>query len=499
MRIFALPVFVFAIFLSTIAFSADVLEIGDQNQVFIDGRFLQEAESVQLKVCPPKKTNEICIKGRMSAYSQIMEPDGVFRGFSHLTKDGTNWRRVEHGTLPEKDDILGVRFSDDPIFVDPKAPPESRYKMISGMRNRIYGSADGVKWEVLHEKVFPQEACYPLGMDSQNVCFYDTNLGKYTAYVRKNKRYTCPEDMIWYYGLLGKSRYGGENQYARRTVTRAVSDDLSKFPMPEVVLEPDDKDPMFRGCRVMDFYCPQVVQYPYAQDAYFLFNCRYFSYEDWYLPVDMSGFSRATVTDPADGKQKPIGTYNAGVEDIELDASRDGITWNRYDRRPWIVQGEEGSFDAQTMYMTRGMYLHGNEIWMYYVGINDPHTGKPEVQDQYVFTRVVLRKDGFTCVEADYGDGYFTTCPLQFKGNKLTLNIQTSALGLARVEIQDLEGKPIDGFTLEDCDRVFTANTTARTVTWGGKSDVSTLADRPVRLRFELSRHAKLYSFKFGE
>ncbi len=485
--------------LSGIGMTAEVLDIGDRNQVFIDGRFLEEAESVKLKVCPPKKTDEQCWHGSIGGYSQIMEPDGVFRGFYALTKDGTNWRRSKPGELPAEDDILGIRFSGDTVFVDPKAPPESRYKMFSGMKNRISGSSDGTKWETLHEEVFPSKARYPLGMDSQNVCFYDPKLGKYTAYVRKNNLYTCPDDMVWYYKLLGKERYGGENRYARRTVARAVSDTLSKFPMPELVLEPDDEDPMFRGCRVMDFYCPQVLPYPYAQDAYFLFNTRYFSYEDWYLPIDMSGFNRATLTDPTDGKRKTIGTYNAGVEDIELDASRDGIDWNRYDRRPWIRQGEDGSADSLSMYMTRGMYLHGDEIWMYYIGVDDPHTGSPEAQKRYTLTRVVLRKDGFTCVEAEYGTGHFTTGLLKFEGNQLTLNIQTSALGLARIEIQDEFGKPLEGFTMEDCDRIFSANTTAREVTWQGSSNVSKLAGRSVRLRFELSRHAKLYSFKFGE
>ena len=76
---------------------------------------------------------------------------------------------------------------------------------------------------------------------------------------------------------------------------------------------------------------------------------------------------------------------------------------------------------------------------------------------------------------------------------------QTSALGLARIEIQDEFGKPVEGFAMEDCDRIFTANTTAREVAWNGSSDVSKLTGRKVRLRFELSRHAKLYSFKFSE
>ena len=42
---------------------------------------------------------------------------------------------------------------------------------------------------------------------------------------------------------------------------------------------------------------------------------------------------------------------------------------------------------------------------MYYIGMDDPHTGAKEVQNRYTFSRVVLRRDGFTCVEADYTVG----------------------------------------------------------------------------------------------
>ena len=89
-----------------------------------------------------------------------------------------------------------------------------------------------------------------------------------------------------------------------------------------------------------------------------------------------------------------------------------------------LLRAKKAVFDALAMYMTRGMYLQDDEIWMYYIGINDPHTGAAEIQDQYALSRVVLRKDGFTCVEADYGTGTFTTCPMTFSGNRLTLNIQ---------------------------------------------------------------------------
>lgn len=112
----------------------------------------------------------------------------------------------------------------------------------------------------------------------------------------------------------------------------------------------------------------------------------------------------------------------------------------------------------------------------------------------------MLRKDGFTAVEADYERGEFTTPPLDFEGSALHLNVDTSAPGIVRVEIQDAEGNPVEGYSLEDTDRIHTANTTDRKVTWrGGRPDVAELSDRPVRLRFELSYGAKLYSFHFKE
>ena len=236
--------------------AADVIDIGDRNQIFIDGRYIESAKDVRIEVCRPIKTNEKCFVGRIGGYSSIMKPDGQYRLWSALTKDGVHWRKVSSGTLPEPDDILGVYFSGATVFVDPKAPPSERYKMFDGMRNTIRASADGTNWKMLHEGVFPAKARYPLGMDSHNVCFYDTRIDKYVAYVRVNKVYKCPPERVPYYKKLSSQRFGAEDRYARRTIGRAVTDDLSKFPMPEVVLEPDEKDPIFGGVKMMDFLLP---------------------------------------------------------------------------------------------------------------------------------------------------------------------------------------------------------------------------------------------------
>lgn len=126
-----------------------------------------------------------------------------------------------------------------------------------------------------------------------------------------------------YFAEASQRNYGEEGYCFLRNVGRAVSEDLSGFPMPEVVFGPDEKDPHFGGVGVMDFYMPNVIQYPEAQDAYFLFTPRYLHYERWYLSEDLSQY-------PASG----VKILNTGPEDIGFAASRDGVDWNRYRRRP---------------------------------------------------------------------------------------------------------------------------------------------------------------------
>ena len=63
------------------------------------------------------------------------------------------------------------------------------------------------------------------------------------------------------------------------------------------------------------------------------------------------------------------------------------------------------------------------------------------------------------------------------------------------MEIQDADGKPLEGHTLADADEIF-GDTLARPVTWKGNPDVGPLAGKPVRLRFVMS-DADLYSLRF--
>ncbi len=158
--------------------------------------------------------------------------------------------------------------------------------------------------------------------------------------------------------------------------------------------------------------------------------------------------------------------------------------------------------------------VNENEMFMYYYGSNTLHGwdredqhkernkrilrragGAPETEVHGI-SRLVIRRDGFVSIKADYTGGQFLTPVLNFTGDELVLNINTSAVGQVQVEILDENNKPIPGYTLEDCDQIYTANEINRVVRWNGESTVSKLAGKPIRLRFVL-RDTDLYAFQF--
>ena len=111
--------------------------------------------------------------------------------------------------------------------------------------------------------------------------------------------------------------------------------------------------------------------------------------------------------------------------------------------------------------------------------------------------RHTLRVDGFVSVCAPLSGGEFVTKLLRFKGSRLELNFATSAAGSLRVELQDAKGEPLPGFALDDCPEIF-GDTLGREVRWKGGADLSMVAGRPVRIRFEV-KDADLYSFRFAD
>jgi len=109
--------------------------------------------------------------------------------------------------------------------------------------------------------------------------------------------------------------------------------------------------------------------------------------------------------------------------------------------------------------------------------------------------RYVLRTDGFVSVNAGSHTGELITHPLIFSGKELHLNLSTSAVGLVQVEMQDDSGKPIPGFSLEDCPIVY-GDGIDLAVQWKNGRDLTSLAGKPVKIRF-LMKECDLFSFQF--
>ena len=363
-----------------------MLDIGTRNQVFIDGRFLAERENVDIVVQQPLKTGERnIVSGKYThiggtrershpptlegeheiwVYSQVMENDGVFKGFECVSKNGTDWNWTTPEILDSGDFAYGFRVCQQPVlkwkgrtplnfgivFSEPNAVPSERYKLVSAWQNKAFASADGTEWKVLGSGMFPKSVWTPFP-DAQNVVFYDDSLGEYTAFIRHWRHPDVPPQHQSYFDASEI----WEKKNALRVIARLTSKDLSSFSEPQVVLEPDDDDPIMDGVAVMDFHSPAVMKYTQAQDAYILFNHPYLHYQDWFIAEDLSHYF------------KEDNLLNSGSLDIRIAASRDGITWEQYDRKPAIPLGMNGAFDDLMVWPVYGFICHGDEIWVYFV------------------------------------------------------------------------------------------------------------------------------------
>ena len=115
--------------------------------------------------------------------------------------------------------------------------------------------------------------------------------------------------------------------------------------------------------------------------------------------------------------------------------------------------------------------------------------------DPVKLQRFSLRLDGFASINAPYSGGDLITVPIAFAGSRLELNYATSAAGQLQVEIQDADGRPIPGFSLDDS-ALLIGDRIGGEARWKSGPDVGSLAGKPVRLRVAM-RDADLYSFRF--
>ena len=171
-------------------------------------------------------------------------------------------------------------------------------------------------------------------------------------------------------------------------------------------------------------------------------------------------------------------------------SSRDGLLFRRWPEELIPITAPKDRDGNRSNYMAHGLIpVPGNPREMSVYGTEAYYKGPASRVRRFVF-----RTDGFVSVQAS-AKAELLTKPLQFAGKTLELNCSAAAGGSIRVEIQDASGNPLPKFLAADCQPI-TGDDIACTVKWNSGSDLSSLAGKPVRLRFVLA-NADLYAIQF--
>ncbi len=485
---------------------ARVVDIGTRRQLFVDDTLIGQSQGTDLRLHQPIARETVLAfdapwEGSGSDFERVIRDGDIIRmyymacllttdggtrigrqdgGYACVveSRDGIHWVRPDLGLVEfqgsRHNNIVWTEPKLDNFtpFIDtnPQCPPEERYKaMALGSQRALCGfkSADGLRWTRISEKPLITHGKF----DTQNNAFWDPVRRQYWCYIR---------------GFHGPDGRDVEPTHHATTGIRdirvATSSDFRTWTEPQRLKFPGSPDEAL--------YTNQVEPYYRAPDLFVGFPTRY-------VDREFSAAALDALPSPAHrrNRMKFVPRYGTVITDGQFMTSHDGTSFHRWDES-FIPPGPERSNN----------WLYGDgyqSLGLIETPAADP-TAEPELSfyadeghwmDGQTVRRYTLRIDGFASVHARKAGGEFTTRPLVFSGKKLALNFATAAAGSIWVEVRDAAGRPIAGFTRAACDTLF-GDTLGRTVTWGGRSDVSALAGRPVRLRFVMSE-ADLYSLKF--
>lgn len=478
---------------------SDPIHVGTDRQLFLNDRLIANMNGVSLRLHTPER-REIALQfntgyypweGETSWCPTVVNDNGVYRMYyrasSHAnggihtavaeSVDGVHWYRPRLGVIEHDGSTannLVIRGTDERsgmsmVFLDgnPDAPADERYKAIGRCPEGVTGlvSADGYHWRLCQdEPILPkdrlQRETNDTTQDSPNVGLWDPWRKEYVLFMRgwpeisSLQREGRQSEIV---GVLpGKERF--------RWIRRATSPDFRTWTTPEYV---DTGDVPYE-----QFYTNSAWAYERAPGTYLMFPKRFVE----------------TRT------REPDWVGGPGQSDIVFMSSRDGVHWDRTFMEGYIRPGPEiENWHERSILVSTGMIqTQPWELSMYIV----EHYRTPTAR----CVRMAIRTDGFVSLNAGYRPGTVVTQPMAFAGSRLSLNYATSAVGSVRVAVCDADGKPLPGFSLDDCAEMWGDHIDGR-VTWdGGSGDCGELArhaGKPVRLRFEL-KDSDLYAFKFS-
>lgn len=441
----------------------NICEIGSRRELFVDDWLIAELRGVTRRLHHPVR-REVALtfdapwEGPVSFYVTILEYQGEYRAYYRgqrdeksgavvavaVSDDGIAWRRPILGLYEwqgsRNNNIVwqGIGAHAFSPFVDanPAAKPAERFKAVAPLRgHEIWkGLVPFVSEDGYHWRQQREKPIITDGaFDSQNLAFWDAYRGHYVAFFRD-----------FYDGV--------------RSIKVCTSDDFEHWSRPQWL--------DMGEAPLEHFYTNATIAYHRAPHIYLAFPKRF-------VPE-----RKAVPEHP-----KP------GVSDGVLMSSRDGLHWDRHFMEAFLRPGpDRENWTERNNAIAWGILETApGELSLYWV----EHYRHPTCR----LRRGTLRVDGFASIHADYAGGEFVTHPLRFTGHELTLNYATSAAGSVQVEIQDVEGHPLPGYTLDDSMTMYDDEFEG-VVRWNDCADIGHLDGQPVRLRMRM-RDADLYALRF--
>ena len=418
-----------------------------------------------------------------------------------VSEDGYRWTRPALGIIEQdgsKENNLVTDVGGDhlkAVFEDPTAPPEERFKGMgcegalinsetggvanegeevddeyvkrwwadqeySGpdyegprliLKGRVIGwtSPDRIHWKKSNKIL----ANYP--MDGGLSARYDERSGYYYAYCRING---VPQEQ---FELIGSGV--PEDGIFHRAIGLTRTRDFENWPAPKLLIFPDgqdDPDLSFYGCDYFpypggdDLHCMLIQAYHHATDHV----------------------------------------------DTQLAISRDGLIWQRPERKPIIPVGDPGASDTGMVYSWgSGIAQLPDGYWgSLYAGSTSLHNEPNKADDAHVIQWARWRPHRFCGVETEV-EGRFTIPTVTRTADQLRLNYRCRPGGWVKVEIlrnipsrihPDID--PVAGLTFAESDPL-SGDSLEEVVTWNGNSDLSK-AGETVAIRLRMFR-AKIFAY----
>lgn len=472
---------VLAAVLAQPAVSAEPIEIGGQRELFVDDYLIDRLTETELELQEPRE-REVVIEhdepweGCASTYHTVFRDGNVYRmyyrGAHHdeetrkpthkeffcyaESTDGIHWTKPElglvefNGSKANNIILTGTASHNLAPFRDenPAATPAEKYKAVGGVKGGLvtFKSPDAIHWSRISEKPVITKGFF----DSLNTAFWDTTRGEYLEFHR-------------------------EYRNSIRDIMTCTSTDFADWSEPEWV--------EYTGAPAQHLYTNAIVAYDRAPQILIGLPMRY-------VPG-----------------RNPEKHSQDGVSDMVLMTSRDGKTFHRWNEafvRPGLQPDRwvnRNNLPARGIVVTEPDVPGGPQELSIYA--TEGYYRGPATR----LRRFTLRLDGFASVSAPPDGGELLTKPLVFAAPeagtsasssteiKLWINFATSAIGSLKCELQDEAGKPIPGFSLEECDEIY-GDSVDRAVSWSGNTNVAALAGKPIRLRFAM-RDADLFALQF--